>query len=381
MEKCKKQRKQERITRKRKIDDWFTCIPDDILISILILLPTEVLRFKLKFVCKRWFKLITNRILFDQASLIIQKPVGEREHVYKTRLVDFNEFEPRLRMKEQYLDIPCKGRIRSWCNELLLITDPNNVGALYIFNLITKEGLTLPFCSPYCKGHVGCKCGLGLAFDEFKRVYKVVHVFVGPQSIHCEILVLKCVSSSFNVGSKWKMINNGPSYMGKRHYFWDDPISTEGRYFHWDVHSTKYLVSMDTVKERFRQTRLPESGNAPVSNNGYFLVDMGGFLSLLLPVSETQIDIWILKDFQRTVWEKVQCIRNLSYVPSRIYPGRILPVPITSLKNWSKLIFRKAGTELGLFGYNLKNNGMDRLEIQIAADERCVVYSAALYIR
>ncbi|KAA8539638.1 hypothetical protein F0562_026330 [Nyssa sinensis] len=107
-----------------------------------------------------------------KASLIIQKPAGEREHVYGTRLVDINEGKFNLRMKEEYLEIPCRGRIRSWCNELLLITDPFKLGALYIFNLVTKEGSTLPPSSSPCSGHVGCKCGLGLAYDKFKGAYK-----------------------------------------------------------------------------------------------------------------------------------------------------------------------------------------------------------------
>uniref|UniRef100_A0A5B6YPK4 F-box domain-containing protein n=1 Tax=Davidia involucrata TaxID=16924 RepID=A0A5B6YPK4_DAVIN len=374
LRKCKKQCEPERIMRRKKKVDYFAYLPDDILFNILILLPAELLRYKFKYVCRRWFNIITNRILFDQASLIIQRPTGEREHVYGTRLVDINEGKFNLRMKEQYLDIPCRGRIRSWCNELLLITDPFKLGALYVFNLVTKEGSTLPPCSSYCSGHVGCKCGLGLAFDKFKGAYKVVHVFLGPNSIQCEILVLKCELLSFKC-LKWKKIN-GPSYIGQRHYFWDDPISVEGRFFHWDVHSAKYIVSMDIVKERFRQTRLPEYGNSLMSN-AYFFVEMGGLLSLLIPVSGTQVDVWILKDFQRTVWEKLQCIKSLSYVPSKIYPGRIHPVPIASLKNGSIIIFRKTGSDLGLFAYYLKCNHMAKLEIGIEANERCLVQSTA----
>ncbi|CAL5363754.1 unnamed protein product [Camellia sinensis] len=358
------------VIRRKKRVNYFDFLPDDILFNILVLIPTELLRLKLKYVCKRWFNLISNRILFDLASLIIQRPIRENRHIYETRRVDVNEGKLKLWTTVQDLNIPCRGRIRSWCNELLLITDPHNLGALYIFNVNTQDGSTLPPCSSSCKGHFGCKCGIGLAFDKIKGSYKVVHVYVGLHWIECEILVLECKLSSFNC-SKWEKIS-GPSYIGQRRYYWDDPISVEGRFLHWDVHSAEFIVSMDVAEERFFQTRLPEYSNSFKSNE-YFLTEIGGRLSLLLPVSGSQVDIWILK----TTWEKLQSIRYICYVSSSIHSGIVLPDPIGSLRNGSNIIFRKTGSDSALYAYSFQFKHMKQLEIGIQANERCLVQSTA----
>lgn len=369
MKRYGKQCEAEQVTRRKKNVDFFSILPDDLLLEILRKLPADMLRYKVRFVRRRWFNLITNRILLDHASLILEKPTGSDT----VRLIDIREEKHGLKMSEQYLDIPYSGRIKSWCNEFLLITDLDREGSLYIFNFITKEGAFLPECSTICGGHYGCKCGVGLSYDEFKGVYKVVHVFMGPP-IQCELLVLK--SNIISCDSlKWKKIN-GPSYMGLRRYYWDDPVSVQGRYFHWDVHCSKYLVSMDTVKERFRQTCLPGSDDFPM-NNRYSLVEMGGFLTLLHKVSADKVHIWMLKDFQRTKWEMFQSISVSSYVGSSIYPGSIFPLPVTSVKSKRYLIFRKPGSETALFSYDLKESRMKKLDIEIAGNEHCVVQSTA----
>ncbi|KAI3705078.1 hypothetical protein L1987_75310 [Smallanthus sonchifolius] len=369
MKRCRKESEAEQVSRKRKKVDCFAFLPDDLLLDILQKLPADILRYKTRFVCRRWFSLITNRILLDHASLILENSSG----IHTVRLMDISEEKQGLTMRDQYLEIPYSGRIKSWCNEFLLITDLNKEGSLYIYDLISKQGSFLPQCSTSCGGHYGCKCGVGLSYDKFKEVYKVVHVFLGPQ-IQCELLSLKGNIASCN-SLKWKKIS-GPYYTGQRQYYWDDPVSVKGRYFHWDVHCSKYLVSMDTVKERFRQTRLPGSDVFPM-NKRYFLVEMGGFLTLLHKVSLDKINIWMLKDYQRSKWENLQSISISSYVWSSIYPGSVLPLPVTCVKSKRYIIFRKPGSETGLYSYDLKNKIMRRLDVDIAPDERCVVRTTA----
>lgn len=379
VKKSKRQRESEN-TRKESAE-YFDILPDDVLTRILVLLPAELLQYKVKFVCKQWFKIITQQILFNQSSIIIQKPVekgqlyssrGKGLNVYTTRLVELNEGNSNLRVKDQYLNIPCKGRIKSSCNEFLLITDPRKHGALYLFNRITKVGKILPRGSNDCKGHAACKCGLGVAFDMFREVYKVIHVFVGAQSIQCEMFCFKNESYFLN-RLKWKRID-GPPYVGNRKYFWDDPVSVNGRYFHWDVHSAEYILSMDIVEERFCQIHLPESMKT------YSLLDMGGYLCIQSPFFVNFAEIWILKNFQRQEWHKLQTIRNSGYIYLTALAGSQQPfsVPIASLKVGGYIIYRKTGDQLGLFGYKPENDHMPKLDIPIDADERCLALSTAL---
>ncbi|XP_059666368.1 F-box protein At5g49610-like [Cornus florida] len=380
MRKSKEICEQKRIIKDNTVD-CFSDIPYNILLKILNLLPAELLRYKYKYVCRRWFNLITNWILFDQASLIVQKP-SHGKHLYETRLLDISEVrlkEFKLEMYEQVIDIPCRGRIRSWCNELLLIADTSEFGALYIFNLITKEGFHLPQClgSGDCGGHFRLKCGLVLTFDKFKRVYKVLHVVITDELVLCEILVSERNSLSFN-HSKWKKID-GPAQIGERKYYWSDPVSVEGRFLHWDVNSAEYILSMDIIKERFQETHLPEFGNGNSSlSTSYEFVERDGLLCLLHPISATQVDMWILKDFHRAIWEKLQSIRSLSYLSAKISLCKTHPVPLTFFKNGSIIIFRKAGSEFGYFAYYLEYDRLVKLESGIKPDECWLVQSKSL---
>ncbi|KAI3525856.1 hypothetical protein L1887_04985 [Cichorium endivia] len=123
MSKCMKESEDEQTTRKRKRKkvDRFVFLPDDILLDILKRVPDCFLRYKAKYVCRRWFNIITNKILLDHASFILQKT-----GTITVRVVDIREEEGQgLQVKEQDLDMPHKGIIRSWCNEFFLISSSN----------------------------------------------------------------------------------------------------------------------------------------------------------------------------------------------------------------------------------------------------------------
>ncbi|PWA65108.1 glycoside hydrolase family 17, F-box domain-containing protein [Artemisia annua] len=363
---CKKHCKAKHGSMKDVQVDPFNLLPDDILLLILMKVPGDVLRYSARFVYKRWFYLITYTILLDHVSFILETQTGS----HKVRLVDISEEGEGITMNERYLELPYNGRIKSWCNEVLLITDLDKQGSLFFYNIITKEGSLLSQCSISCGGHYSCRCGIGLSYDKFKGVYKVVHVFNGPP-VQCELIILGSSNISTCNSSKWKEYS-GPIYTGQRGHHWDDPVSVQGRYLHWDVHCSEYLLSMDTVKETFCQTSLP------VSEGFSHLVEMGGFLTLLHKVPSYEINIWVLKDFQRTKWEKLQSISTESVVYSSINPRRIPPIPVTSVKSQRYLIFRLPGCDSTTFySYDLKDNFMTRLDIDIEYGERFIVHSTS----
>lgn len=356
--------------------DYFAYISDDLLLNILILLPHKMLQEIVMYVCKRWFNLITQNIFFGHASLIIQKPTNGNNRAYTSRLVSICEGRKKLRVSDKELDIPCKGIIRSWCNELLLIIDPNKLGALYVYNLITKEGLHLPLSgSLLCKGHIRCRCSLSLAFNKYMRVYKVVHVYIGLNRIECEVLKFKYELSDYSF-SKWATVK-GPIWRGEREYYWDDPVCVEGRYLHWDVHSPKYIVSMDIIKGEFRKTLLPKKTCFNLSN-GYHLMEISGLLSVVVPFSGSVFEVWVLMDFEKSEWENLLTVRDSSSLSSEIRSsgGKLSLIPIASLKNGSNLIFKRSCNNPGLYAYKVfEVANMSKIDIQIEANERCVVQS------
>lgn len=131
---------------------------------------------------------------------------------------------------------------------------------------------------------------------------------------------------------------------------------------------------MDSVKERFLLTCLPGSDGFPM-NNHHSLAEMGGFLTLLHKVSLYKINIWMLKDYRRTKWEKLQSISISSRVYSNGYRSSIPLFPITSVKSKRYLIFKTPASDNGLYSFDLIDKVVKKLDIDIAHGERCVVQS------
>ncbi|KAI3519866.1 hypothetical protein L1887_09083 [Cichorium endivia] len=219
MSKPMKEFEDEQMKRKKYEVDSLMFLPDDILLDILKRLPDIFLRYKAKYVCRRWFHIITNKILLDHVSFsfILHKSTG----FYPVRHVDITEKQHRLKVKQQNLGThPC-GVIKSWYNEFLLIMNSTGRGSnLYVLNLITNQRLFLPECETFRRQFMIKRCELALSFDRFKGVYKVVQLFMGPP-IQCYILILER-DMVFPVSSKWKKIQV-PSYMD--HGF--DPVSVQ----------------------------------------------------------------------------------------------------------------------------------------------------------
>lgn len=367
--KDRKQSKDKQMTRKKKKVNWFLFLSDDILLEILKKLPDDFLRYKAKHVCRHWFNIVTNKILLDHASFILQ--ISNNPTV---RLVDITEQQKGLQVKEHNLEIPVYGWIISWCNEYLLITDLEKNE--FVYNLITKEGSLLPHCTS-CGGrdiHEIGNCGVALSFDGF--VYKLVHVFMGPP-VQCHILVLRKNIVS-RVSSKWKKIEV-PSYMNKksdfwgdhRRDYWGDPVLVQGRYFHWDVHCDRYLVSMDMVEEKMFKMSLPISG----SSFQYTVFEMGGFLTLIHQVSRKVTEIWVLKDFHKMKWEKLKLpIPDWCYFEQ--YLGSCSDIVSGMRSKRYITCMRLSSWDGAICSYDLKDWSVEELDIHIGGHDHRVVHSS-----
>ncbi|CAI9271938.1 unnamed protein product [Lactuca saligna] len=299
----------------------FDLLPDDLLLDILKRLPDNVLRYHSKKVCTQWFDIITNNILLDHASFIIQRPIG----CYPSRHVEIRVEGEGIEVKEHSLDMHSIGPIKSWCDEFILIVGPYGEKSIIAFNIVNKVGSILPPCHAPCRGHSENKCAVVLTFDAIKGIYKVLHVYMGPP-IQCHVLVLgKDVVSGLS-SSYWKRMELPPKME-----IWQDykgePVCVQARYLHWEL-SSDYMVSMDTVKEKTVLMSVPQSHHGTAGNH-YTLFEMGGFLCLITRVSwakAAKTDIWRLTDFDKMIWQKFQSITiprwylDKGYTAASLYP-------------------------------------------------------------
>ncbi|KAI3525866.1 hypothetical protein L1887_04995 [Cichorium endivia] len=350
--KCMKESEDEHKTGK-KVDRFFF-LPDDILLDILKRVPDVFLRYKAKYVCRRWFNIITNMILLDHASFI---HCNFRD--FTTRLVDIREERLGLQVKVQDPDIPRIGKIRSWCNEFLLISDNNRKGSLYVYNQITKEGWYLPQHNASCCscGNYAHKCGVALSFDRFKGIYKVAHLFMG-RTIKCHILILgrNITTRAF---LNWKKIEL--PYMNEGKFIWGDPVSVKGRYLNWRIYGSNDLVSVDMVKEEICIISPPVS-----INHGMYIsfFVMGGFLAVYVGGPCDKAEIWVLKDFHKLKWEKLQLRLDSNWFFTIYFIYGVI----------SKRYIIGGKPMDGLYSYDLKSGVIKELGIHMGFSEGFVVH-------
>ncbi|CAH1422382.1 unnamed protein product [Lactuca virosa] len=361
MNKCRKECEDEQMKRKKNEVHWFAFLADDVVLDILKRFPYVFLRYNAKYVCRKWFNII-NMILSDNSFFILQKSFG-----FTVRYVDVREEGQGLEVKEQNLYF--FGRIKSWYNEFLLITNPTRKrNSLYIYNIITKEKSFLPKCPTFFAHQDTSVCAMALFFDRLKGVYKVVHLFMGL-SIQCYILQLEKGIVVSRVSSRWKKIKV-PFYLHPRDVGELVSIQVQGRYFHWNVNCSKYLVSVDMIKEEVLQMSLPEPGER--KRLYYSIFEMGGFLSLIDGVSWDKTDLWILKDFQSMKWEKLHSIT----VPDHGFVSASFRYPVCGVINKRYIVFMRSRHNKSLFSYDLKNRVLKKLNIRIDLGDLCVAHSS-----
>ncbi|KAL4565449.1 hypothetical protein LXL04_029545 [Taraxacum kok-saghyz] len=353
----------------------FFSLPDDILLEILTRVPDAFLRYRVKYVCTRWFDIITNMILLDHASFILQhlQNVGLSE-----RLVDISQVGgQRVRVKEQYIKTPGVGSVWSWLNEFILISAPVGFGleSLYVFNLITAEQSRFPQCTLPCYGaHFGSRCGIALSYDGVQGTYKVVHLFMGPP-IECEIFVLSR-GMVCRVTSKWEKFQ--VPYMDKGTDIWGDAVSVQGRFLHWRIQDSNNLVSVDSVKEKVSTISLP--GSSEHGRFVYSVFELNGFLAFFDGVTtHGKAEIWVLKDFHRVNWEKLHSIRvDNSYFER--HPDHIKVFRFRGMISERYIILehRSRCYENGMFSYDLKYGVLKKLDIEVHwGDKQRIVQSLA----
>lgn len=349
----KRNKRRNSVLKKNNGIDNTEKLPDSVLLIILHLIPTELLRYIVKYVCRRWFKLITKEILSEVAFIVIERPCSGN-FFSNLHLVEVHDENRNLHVTDQLMRVHSKGRVRSSCNELLLMTDPSKYGVLHVYNLISEVGRTLPL-PINCGGHSHLKCGLALAFDKCRGVFKIVHIFVGNPSVECEIFEIKS-ESLFRKRPNWRKIDV-PSFVEQRKDDWGDPISVNGRYIYWDVCSSECILSMDIVEEKFNEIPLART------TNNYSVLERGGCLGLELPIDIGAANMWFLNHVEGTEWQKLKGVRIKDEMQPVSYPDDIVLLRVGDC-----VIYKRRGICSVLFGYKQKTRDVKSLD-DVAASE------------
>ncbi|KAF5196963.1 Glycoside hydrolase family 17, F-box domain-containing protein [Thalictrum thalictroides] len=347
-------------------------IYDDILIRI----PPEALLQNFRYVCHEWLYKISTQD-FAQRNLPYSRPkfilLTTRYHFFGSKESKFEIFD----MKEDKLIRDCsmgrwKGQARNSCRGLILVADENKkLNRFHVFNPLTmKLTISLPQCPSTCPHE---DCTAWLAFDSSNNVFKVVHMYA--DQFGYEIW-------SLGIDTKWRVvpgpfedIYDRPFNPGD--FAWGDPIAVNDKVLHWNVNQARrYIISMDVTDELARKTSIPDYDE----RKPYELIEMGGNLGIMFIVSDSQKDIWILKDFQSEKWVKIHSIVSSSIQSSiRLRPRPQLHnlIPVLSLGNGEVILFKSSKKEV-LYAYELKSSTLKMLNINFTDDQKLIVHVNSL---
>ena len=268
--------------------------PSDILFDIFSRLPIKSL-FRFKCVSPLWSNIIDDPCL---AYMHLTRCVQESKILlldhHHTPDVTFTEAGVFLKANMNLVPKFANSKayfLEGCCNGLLCFTKGCDDSVLVLFNPLRQEVLALP---PSTSSPPLGKRKYGLGFDCLTNKYKIVSVFFREGGYE---------NPDYNLGaevytlgtSSWRTISKGPPFplIGK-------PIFACGA-LHWLVNSHDALkdkiVSFDVGKEEFGLISLPKIWVG-------HLFDLGANLAMVDLSSDTHIEIWVMKEYEKKEWIK-----------------------------------------------------------------------------
>ncbi|KAK9193440.1 hypothetical protein WN944_004137 [Citrus x changshan-huyou] len=193
----------------------------------------------------------------------------------------------------------------------------------------------------------------------------------------------------FNLGwskEKWKRIPgpfNEPLErpFNPQTFRWKNVVSVNGQFLYWNVESSRYIVGMNVSDEKWRRINLLDGGE-----HMYDLLEMGGKLALFYPVSNTQIDVWILEELEEHNWIKRHSMMadSISYTmdSSRrcTHPPNFTKLfALTALEDGQVIMFKHKISKHAYYLYDMKRGKLKRSNVRkIRKGSRFVHYRSSL---
>ncbi|KMT17808.1 hypothetical protein BVRB_2g033470 [Beta vulgaris subsp. vulgaris] len=305
----------------------------EIIVDILTRLPTKSIgRFRC--VSKKWKSLLsqphfiktqlnrTKHLPREEESLILFS--DESESLYSTQLKNADSLSEEITasaskfcLDDHRFDSETFYRNMASCDGLILVKDEED--KLVLANPTTKETKVLP-CSPYALDPRASFTMYGLGYDSVSDDYKVVTI-----SYHDAVTVLAdeeaddsedetdCTEMYVNVYSvrhgNWKRAESSPYDHAVGHHA--SGVCVDG-YIYWlaSISSdfSSVIAAFDLGEEVFSEVPPPSSVDCK-EFVFYQLVALEGYLCMFSPNRDSEIDFWVMKEYDvEESWTKVTII-------------------------------------------------------------------------
>ncbi|CAH8305885.1 unnamed protein product [Eruca vesicaria subsp. sativa] len=354
---------QQRVTKKEDENDPFSTIPLDLIVEILLKIPTKSVA-SLVLVSKQWLSLIRGkdfinlymsrssnmtRLLFTISGTYVRE-----EFLQTCSQVDpsSNDHRHRLnltlhRMHVYAFSPPVRGLICRQMDSNVVIANPS-----------TGQLLTLPRVKTIRRGVLSF-----LGYDPVNDLYKVLCMTVlggdqrGPHVVSEEHQV-------YTLGSgqrRWRMIEcEHPHLPPPPSCLVTKGICINGilYYYAW-IKNDGALISFDMISEEFNVITLPEDINCLVSYNGKIAISSW-------PTVNGEAHVWVLEDASKQEWSKVSIV-----VPSWIdLVGTDCGFRFRGTLSTGELIFSPTNMVKPFYfiSYDLKENNAKKVVVERLGD-------------
>ncbi|MCD7456589.1 hypothetical protein HAX54_032308 [Datura stramonium] len=353
----------------------FSCLPDEIIIEILLRLPVKSL-LKLRCVSKSWLSLLSSPHFVKTQ---IKFSVKECKNV-NLRLVVVASVVSGLvgRMCSVYsvvcenssvnvakIDCPLKppfgsAKFLGSCNGLICLTAMSS--KLMLWNPST--GKYKEFEDSFVQSAVNCYIRYGFGYNAANDDYKVVKIFSFPRDEgkyenRVKIYSLRANSWKMSQGFDGGYINAQPGM------FLNETL-------HWEVSrcsgsgASSEIMTLDLATERYGVMALPNCGNGNVS---WKLSVLGGSLVACCNYYPDRTDMWVMKEYGAVKsWTKLV---SLSSPFGRM--GYISPLFVS--ENGDEVLV-KLGTSLSLYSKRTASHK----SLEIHSSGCCLQVQAVAYI-
>ncbi|KAF8053466.1 hypothetical protein N665_1412s0008 [Sinapis alba] len=293
---------QQCLTKKEDENDPFTIIPLDLIVEILLKVPTKSVA-SLVFVSRKWLTLIRgkdfiNLYLSRSSPRLLLAVFGnnvEEQFLQTCSQVDPSSDHHRLDITPHKDDLdafspPIRGLFCRQMGSKIMIGNPS-----------TGQLLTLPRVKTTRRGILSL-----FGYDPVNDVYKVLCMTILQGRQRRESRVVSEEHQVYTLGGaqrKWRMIEC-------KHPHLPPPppcVITKGicingvlYYYAW-IKSEASLISFDLISEEFNAIKLPEDIPCIVNYTGKVAITTW-------PTRNGEVHLWILEDANKQEWSKVSIV-------------------------------------------------------------------------
>lgn len=324
-------------------------IPLEVIFSILLCLPADILYHVMRYVCRQWRSIIHSHTFVS--ALLARSSTGllVRDCYYSQREnVDFLEMtEGGVKMSKVLFPFPCA--VSSSCNGLVLAVAErlNAEGERYhvyhLVNPLTKVAYMIP--SLHKPSEIMARTAITYVASVEK--YKVV------RSYYDEGFTCICTMLTVGIDKAWRQIKTDYISHSVIGILDSIPKSAQGA-FYWAEMVYPYVLKLDAETEIFHLILLPVYQD----RSSFHFAIKGNSLSLITRCSTNSWNVWVLQGSSTKDWIKLHNI-NLACD--------------THASNLARLIDDDTGTNT-LYPSNWMKDG-ELLVFHLERSSKCIVYN------